>query len=570
VRKLVVIIATWLLLAAPAAAEEKYGGAAIYNLTTGGTTLPIPSSDGEMLGSFGGSAVWQTMLGQCQLVSPTSTTVSITCPSLATVSSPTFTGTVGMPSGSWTNAGINNIAGLSIGPLGGQTNQFPLNIQNAAAGTYAININNTNTCATCYAGIVFQNGSGYGQIAVVNQNIVGTNPPAGSLWVLSLGSIYINTNTSTQPITFATGGSTRMTISATGISAGGMSLVTPLAPPSGGLGTGTAPTAGQIPVGQTGGIYLPQTLSGDVTIAATGATTVSGIGGVAPGNIYPLNVGAGLIAGGGYLGIQAPIPLAAGGLGTAPVVANAGWILMGQSTSGYQGVPLTGDITITPAGVSRVLTIAGQPIGGNCPNNQAVISINGSGQPTCGPVGQGTGVPPGGPLQLVGYTNDNPPVPTNVVLVDSLSNGQCHITSSPVNGQYALNCPGYISTANSIFTGTTTFPDGARWTNQGIVGVANITGNGMISMASLNISGNSNFSGATTVQDLIVMGTCTGCNNTKHASYEVLIHGLQDQIDDLRNIIYNGDGVRATRPGGPARTTGGCSSIDESIARSGL
>lgn len=43
----------------------------------------------------------------------------------------------------------------------------------------------------------------------------------------------------------------------------------------GGTGTGTAPTAGQILVGQTGGVYAPKTMSGDGTLSAAGALTLT-------------------------------------------------------------------------------------------------------------------------------------------------------------------------------------------------------------------------------------------------------------------------------------------------------
>lgn len=44
-----------------------------------------------------------------------------------------------------------------------------------------------------------------------------------------------------------------------------------LTPAGGGLGTSTAPTIAQIPIGQSGNVYAPETVSGDCTISSTGS-----------------------------------------------------------------------------------------------------------------------------------------------------------------------------------------------------------------------------------------------------------------------------------------------------------
>lgn len=62
-------------------------------------------------------------------------------------------------------------------------------------------------------------------------------------------------------------------------SAGSLSGVLGVA--QGGLATNTAPAAAQIPVAQSATSYTPKTLSGDATLASTGAITVTKTGGVA-------------------------------------------------------------------------------------------------------------------------------------------------------------------------------------------------------------------------------------------------------------------------------------------------
>jgi len=71
--------------------------------------------------------------------------------------------------------------------------------------------------------------------------------------------------------------------------------VTP--PANGGTGTGTAPTAGQILVGQSNGKYLPKTATGSCTISSAGAFSCSGGGGGTPANIIYASAGNGTVAG---------------------------------------------------------------------------------------------------------------------------------------------------------------------------------------------------------------------------------------------------------------------------------
>jgi len=53
---------------------------------------------------------------------------------------------------------------------------------------------------------------------------------------------------------------------------------TPVGALSGGLGTGTAPTSGQVPVGQSNGTYAPESMSGNCTISSSGVITCTPAG----------------------------------------------------------------------------------------------------------------------------------------------------------------------------------------------------------------------------------------------------------------------------------------------------
>lgn len=72
------------------------------------------------------------------------------------------------------------------------------------------------------------------------------------------------------------------TLGATLTDAQVFTLVNPLLPASGGTGTATAPSAGQIPIGVTGGTYTPAAISsgsGILVANSTGSITISAIGG---------------------------------------------------------------------------------------------------------------------------------------------------------------------------------------------------------------------------------------------------------------------------------------------------
>jgi hypothetical protein len=73
---------------------------------------------------------------------------------------------------------------------------------------------------------------------------------------------------------------------------GSLTLVSPMLPASGGLGTSTAPTAGQIPIGTSGGVYTPAAIASGTNILVGNASGMITIG--ITGVISPANGGTGV------------------------------------------------------------------------------------------------------------------------------------------------------------------------------------------------------------------------------------------------------------------------------------
>jgi hypothetical protein len=153
--------------------------------------------------------------------------------------------------------------------------------------------------------------------------ISGANFTAGTVPNAALVTAPVTAVNVTAPIT--TSGGTTPTIG----------LTSPLGIANGGTGVTTAPSAGQVVVGQTATTYAPETLSGDCTMASSGAITCTKTGGVAFSGAatatLPLSVAnggtgtasPGLTAGTG-LGVSGSFPTQQFALTTPVTVANGG------------------------------------------------------------------------------------------------------------------------------------------------------------------------------------------------------------------------------------------------------
>jgi len=120
------------------------------------------------------------------------------------------------------------------------------------------------------------------------------------------------------------------------------SAATPLAIALGGRGTATAPTlAGQIDVAQSASAFGAVTMSGDATITATGAMTVTRLNGTVPGGTCGAGTWVSTISASG-------VPTCTSVPGTIPAPTTSGQIL-GAFTTTPEWQTMGGDMTLTRA-----------------------------------------------------------------------------------------------------------------------------------------------------------------------------------------------------------------------------
>ncbi len=181
-----------------------------------------------------------------------------------------------------TSVASGNAAGL--GSAGGDTN-VDLRYFPKAAGVH-------NFISTNSSPVIFQTGTGYQRTSTfVFSNVASsysyTFPDAtGTLALTSdisgfISTIQGNTGsvTPTSNTVSITGGTTGLTTSGSGST---LILTGTLVVGNGGTGTATAPSAGQIPIGTSGGVYTPAAInsgSGIIVANGSGTITVSATGG---------------------------------------------------------------------------------------------------------------------------------------------------------------------------------------------------------------------------------------------------------------------------------------------------
>src|SRR5262252_1687427 len=117
----------------------------------------------------------------------------------------------------------------------------------------------------------------------------------------------------------------------------------PLLVVNGGTGTANPPTTGQMLIANSGTTYAPVTMGGDCTITSAGAVTCTKTSGVAFTGLATASIPLS-VANGGH------------GSGTAPTSAQ---IPIAQSATAYTPQTLSGDATITNAGVITVTKTGG-------------------------------------------------------------------------------------------------------------------------------------------------------------------------------------------------------------------
>jgi len=445
-------------------------------------TIPPSSASGQILGvNSGNTPEWQTLSGgngNCSFQWVSTGSYKLNCPLLATLASPTFTGTVTMPdSATWTTAGINAATHIGIGaPAGPNSILVTGTANNNTAASEVIQTTSTGTAAQAL--LFVQNSTSQGAFSMLGTGFTTSGSQlADSLWVSSSGTngMELNTNTSTAPISFWINNIKQGNFNATGLH-----LTSPLEIVSGGTGNATAPTATQILIAQSATAYTPQTVNGDGTLTTAGLLTVTKLGGQTPG---------GTCTAGQFVTQIDPhgIPICA----------------LPTGGSGYPNgnPPMIAGYALS--NTSEAETVSGGV--GNCTFSRTGANAY--------------------QLSCPGYAPLASPTFSGTVTIPTLSvTGTGTLGTGSVTGN--LSVGGNLSvTGTSTFTGlmttgsltlgsgkTLTFPDGSTWTNSGsnVVAASTVTLNNSATAAMMLASGSLNSAGGNVQLGAGAHNTATG------------------------------------------------------------
>jgi len=230
----------------------------------------------------------------------------------------------------------------------------------------------------------------------------------------------------------------------------------PLSIGNGGTGQATAPAIGQMLVANSTTTFAPVAISGDATITSAGVLTVTKTNSVAFSALA-----------------TAPVPLSVAngghGSGTAPTSAQ---IPIAQSATAYTPQTISGDATITNAGVITVTKTSGVAFTGLATASIPLSIANGGrGSATAPSVGQIDVASSTTAFTPVTMSGDATITSTGAITVSKIGGitpgGTCG-AGLYVNVISASGVPTCANPAASpTFTGTLTFPDGSTWTSTG-------------------------------------------------------------------------------------------------------
>jgi hypothetical protein len=249
---------TGLTPAVPSIANIVLGGT--LNIANGGTGITTAPTNGALLigNSSGGYTVNQLTAGSG---------IQITSPSSGTIKIDAVTGGVGTVTSVNVAGGTTGLT-ASGGPITGAGTI-------TLGGTLGISHGGTGVTSTPASGaLLIGNGTGY----TVNELTAGagisiTKPAPGSITIAATGSGGTVTSVGLS------GGTTGLTVTSSPItSSGTMTIGGTLATSAGGTGIGTAPSTGQVLIGNGAGGYALNTISGTSPIQVTssaGSITVS-------------------------------------------------------------------------------------------------------------------------------------------------------------------------------------------------------------------------------------------------------------------------------------------------------
>lgn len=303
---------------------------------------------------------------------------------------------------------------LTLGNAGSSPGTVSLTSATASSGTVTLG-----SAGAAYTNYTFSFPAGAPALGSLLAFSGGTGVTVG-LPDVAAGSVLTSTGTTTIPAWSASPALT------------GLTLSTPLGVASGGRGSATAPTAGQIDIAQSASAFGPVTMSGDATITSAGAVTVSGIRSTAVPTLAS-----------GYLYYN----------GTAFVWQTPGG--GGTVTSITAGTGLTGG-TITNTGTIAL--------------SVPVSIANGGTNATTAPAA----------LTQLGAAPIASPNFTGTVSVGGVALGSLYAPlTNPASGQN-----NYAPLASPTFTGTVTMPDGSTIVTAGanngiagnVYGFQNVTG----------------------------------------------------------------------------------------------
>jgi hypothetical protein len=292
--------------------------------------IPNPAASGQVFGvNSNNTPEWQTVSGgrgNCSFVWNSANSYTLNCPGFATLASPTFTGTVAVASG-----GTIQTPTLTLTGTGPATQQFfgsaTTPIGSLSSGATAPNMN--------MAAGAYNNGTSWTASATTADLI--TEGSTGISFFENTGLTVGNSFTPTSIGTWSASGLTLPTGSV--LSVPTVALANPLAITSGGTGNATPPTSPQILIAQSATGYAPETVGGDMVLAANGTATVTKTNGVALG---PLATAS------------APLSPANGGTGTSSIPTTP-QMLVAQSSGVYAPETIGGDINISTSGSVSVL-----------------------------------------------------------------------------------------------------------------------------------------------------------------------------------------------------------------------
>jgi hypothetical protein len=287
--------------------------------------------------------------------------------------------------------------------------------------------------------------------AVTGAKIANNTITGGNL----VANIGINTTGGIMTTGTITGGT--LTDGTASLSGGVLTGIAALPVSEGGTGSAATPTSGQIPIGNAGGTaYAPKTVSGDGTLASSGALLVTKTNGTPFGTAATLNAGTGadellqlnasgmLPAVDGSLLINIPLSGDVTGTTSATVVSLVDGVTAANVASGA-------NLANAATNANTANTIVKRDASGNFAAGTIIGSLNGNATTATTAIG----LNPGNSYSIAGLTVTNPingsvtgnaATATTATYASAFTPGTiCHIVTVALDGNqfpYAINLDG--------------------------------------------------------------------------------------------------------------------------------